>query len=264
MEYIKLNNGINMPLLGFGTYSIYGKECEKCVAEAIESGYRLIDTAQMYSNERAVGNAIRHFPREELFITTKLYNPSRGYDKAKSDIEKSLNELQIDYIDLLLIHEPYKESTEMYRAMEEGIKNGKLRAIGVSNFNKAFYLEFIKSCAVVPAVNQVEAHVFYPQFTLKKILEEHNTCMQAWSPLACGRSNIFTNPVLKTIGSKYGKTPAQVGLKYLVQSGISVIPKSANTERIKQNIDIFDFTLTQEDITAIKTLDCGVSLFGWY
>lgn len=261
---IELNNKIKMPVIGLGTYTLLGSECERCVTEAIEAGYRLIDTAQMYNNEKAVGSAIKHFDRKELFITTKLYYPSASYSGTKAGIEKSLDNLQTDYIDLLLIHEPYRESQEMYRAMEEGIKEGKIRAIGISNFNKQMYLEFIKSCKVIPAVNQVECHVFYRQEELQRILEEHGTHMQAWSPFACARNNFFKNPVLTEIGKKHGKTAAQIGLKYLVQNGVSVIPKTSKPERLKENLNIFDFSLDDNDIQKIKTLNSGKSLFGWY
>ena len=218
----------------------------------------------MYDNEKYVGNAIKHYNRKDLFLTTKLYSPSTSYERAKSHIEKSLNNLQTDYIDLLLIHEPYIQSLEMYKAMTEGVNEGKIRAIGISNFNKNQYLNFIKSCSIIPAINQVECHVFYRQEGLQKLLDENGTHMQAWSPFACAKNNFFNNPLLKEIGEKYGKTTGQVGLKYLVQTGVSVIPKSSKTERLKENINIFDFNLTNEDIEKIKLLDNGKTLFGWY
>ena len=264
MKHLKLNNGIEMPVLGFGTYMLQGTECERCVSEAINAGYTLIDTAQMYGNEQAVGNAIKHYNRKDLFITTKLYSPSSSYERAKADIEKSLNNLQTNYIDLLLIHEPYSQSLEMYKAMTEGVKDGKIRSIGISNFNKNQYLNFIKSCGIIPAVNQVECHVFYRQEGLQKQLEENGTHMQAWSPFACAKNNFFNNQILKEVGQKYGKTAAQIGLKYLIQNGISAIPKSANINRIKENFDIFDFELDSIDIKRIDTLDGGKTLFGWY
>ncbi len=264
MKHLKLNNGIEMPVLGFGTYMLQGTECERCVSEAINAGYTLIDTAQMYGNEQAVGNAIKHYNRKDLFITTKLYSPSSSYERAKADIEKSLNNLQTNYIDLLLIHEPYSQSLEMYKAMTEGVKDGKIRSIGISNFNKNQYLNFIKSCGIIPAVNQVECHVFYRQEGLQKLLEENGTHMQAWSPFACAKNNFFNNQILKEVGQKYGKTAAQIGLKYLIQNGISAIPKSANINRIKENFDIFDFELDSIDIKRIDTLDGGKTLFGWY
>ena len=264
MEYLKLNNNLEIPVLGLGTYSLYGAECERCVTEAIENGYSLIDTAQMYTNEKSVGDAIKHFNRKDLFITTKLYSPGRSYEKAKSDIEKSLNNLQTDYIDLLLIHEPYKESLDMYRAMKEAYACGKIKAIGISNFNKNLYLDFISKCEIIPAVNQVECHVFYRQKDLQEILKNHGTVMQAWSPFACGRNNFFSTNVLKQLAEKYNKTSGQIALKYLIQSGVSVIPKTSKKERLKENINVFDFSLTNEDMTKIQTLDTGKSLFGWY
>lgn len=263
---IQLNNGIPMPLLGFGTWDLRGKECEQSILDALELGYRLIDTAQMYDNEHEVGSAIKKsgVPRKELFVTTKLYRPSISYDRAKSRIEKSLDNLQLDYIDLLLIHEPYQESQEMYRAMREAYENGKVRAIGISNFNVSLYKKFIRDCGVIPAVNQVEAHIYFQQRELQSVMSGHGTHMEAWSPFAAGKKNVFHNPVLKTIGESYGKTPAQVALKYLVQRGITVIPKSAHRERMIENKNIFDFQLTEEEMRRMEGLDEGKTLFGWY
>lgn len=266
MDFITLNNGIKMPVLGLGIYQLHGKDCERTVLEALELGYRLFDTAQMYGNERALGNALRSsgFPREELFITTKLYSPNTSYARAKTAIEESLHSLQTDYIDLLLIHEPYRTAGEMYRAMREAYKDGKVKAIGISNFNEAGYQNFIRTCELIPAVNQVEAHIFYQQSRLHEVLKRHETCMQAWSPFAAGKNHFFANPVLRSIGQKYEKSAAQIGLKFLVQKGIAVIPKSAHTERLKENINIFDFKLSDQDIADINSLDKQKSLFGWY
>ena len=264
MDFIKLNNSIEMPILGLGTYTLQGSECEKIISAAIETGYRLIDAAQMYGNEKSIGNAIKHFNRNNLFITTKLYSPSTSYKKAKADIEKSLNNLQTNYIDLLFIHEPYKESVEMYQAMKEAYSAGKIRAIGISNFNKQQYLDFIKSCEIIPVLNQVECHIFYRQKALQDVLEQNGTYMQAWSPFACGKNNFFKNPVLIKIAEKYSKTPAQTALKYLIQSGISVIPKSSDEKRLKENFDVFNFTLDENDIKQIDALDNDKTLFGWY
>lgn len=266
MEYIKLNNGISMPVLGLGTWALHGKECEGCVSKALEYGYRLIDTAQMYGNEKEVGNAVKKsgIPRKEVFITTKLCTPCTSYSAAKSGIERSFENLGVDYIDLLLIHEPYSTSLEIYEAMTEGVKEGKIKSIGVSNFNKNFYLDFIKKCEIIPAVNQVECHVFYRQKDLHNTLEENGTHMQAWSPFACGKNNFFNNSVLNTLGIKYGKSAAQIGLRYLVQAGISVIPKSSHPDRIKTNADIFDFELNEDDLSRIQKLDLNKTLFGWY
>ena len=261
---VKLNNGVEMPLIGLGTYTLRGEKCIKVVSEAVNIGYRLIDTAQMYGNEREIGNAIKHYKREDLFITTKLYSPSASYERAKSGIQQSLDNLQTNYIDLLLIHEPYAESLAMYRAMIEGVKEGKIKTIGISNFNLRLYLDFIKTSQIIPAVNQVECHVFFRQNELQRVLETHGTHMQAWSPLACARHNLFSNPVLHEIGKKYGKTNAQIGIKYLIQSGISAIPKSSKLKRLKENFEIFDFLLTAVDMAKIKTLDNNKTLFGWY
>lgn len=266
MEYMTLNTGAKMPMLGLGTYLLRGRECERCVLEAVELGYRLFDTAQMYGNEKDLGNALRQsrVPREELFITTKLYRPSASYAGARRGIEESLRSLRLEYVDLLLIHEPYREAQDMYRALEEAYGDGRVRAIGVSNFSAARYAAFIRSCNVIPAVNQVEAHVFFQQKALQEAMTEHGTHMQAWSPFAAGKSRFFTHPLLMSIGHTYGKSPAQIGLKYLVQQGISVIPKSSHLERMKENMGIFDFHLREEDMSPIRALDEGKTLFGWY
>lgn len=266
MDMVPLNNGVNMPMLGLGTYVLRGGDCERCVLEALELGYRLFDTAQMYGNEREVGNALRRggVPRGELFVTTKLYRPSTSYVRAKQGIEASLNALQLEYVDLLLIHEPYQEAEEMYPALEEAYREGRLRAIGVSNFNAARYEAFLRACTVVPAVNQVEAHIFFQQRELVEDMKKHGTHMQAWSPLAAGKNDFFHNPVLRDLGLAYGKTPAQIALRYLVQWGISVIPKSSHKERMKENLGIFDFHLQDEDMRRIQTLDRGKTLLGWY
>lgn len=266
MDMVPLNNGVDMPMLGLGTYALRGKDCEHCVLEALELGYRLFDTAQMYGNEREVGNALRRggVPRGEMFVTTKLYRPSTSYARAKQGIEVSLNALQLEYVDLLLIHEPYREAEEMYPALEEAYQEGRLRAIGVSNFNAARYEAFLRVCTVIPAVNQVEAHIFFQQRELLEDMKKHGTHMQAWSPLAAGKNDFFHNPVLRDLGLTYGKTPAQIALRYLVQWGISVIPKSSQKERMKENLGIFDFHLQGEDMRRIQTLDRGKTLFGWY
>lgn len=266
MEYVTLNNGLEMPLLGLGVYQLHGEECERCVQAAVELGYRLFDTAQMYGNEKALGNALKNcgIPRKELFITTKLYSPSAGYSRAKSGIEESLNLLQTDYIDLLLIHEPYREASQMYRAMKEAHEEGKIRAVGISNFNENLYSSFIKTCGVIPAVNQVEAHVFFQQERLQNILEGNGTHMEAWSPFAAGKNRIFENPILNAIGQQHGKSAAQIALRFLVQRGITVIPKSSHKERLTENIGIFDFSLSEQEMEQIRALDKGKTLFGWY
>ena len=264
MEYITLNNGLKMPKIGLGIYNLND---EDVIVKAIdEIGYRLIDTARMYGNEKILGRAIKRCktPREELFITSKVYTPDRGYERTKRAIEDSLKNLQLDYIDLVLIHEPYDEGIEMYKALEEAVEEGKIKSIGISNYNKSKYLDLLGHCNVVPAVNQVEAHVFYTRKELQKVLEEYGTVMEAWSPLASGKNNIFTNKVLVEIGKKYNKSAAQIALKYLLSRNMIIIPKSANLERLKQNIELFDFELNKEDIEKIETLENGISLFGWY
>lgn len=266
MNMVTLNNDVNMPMLGLGTYALHGRDCERCVLEALELGYRLFDTAQMYGNEREVGNALRRggVPRGELFVTTKLYRPSTSYARAKQGIEASLNTLQLEYVDLLLIHEPYREAEEMYPALEEAYRDGRLRAIGVSNFNAVRYETFLRACTEIPAVNQVEAHIFFQQRELLEDMKKHGTHMQAWSPFAAGKNDFFHNPVLRDLGLAYGKTPAQIALSYLVQLGISVIPKSSHRERMKENLGIFDFHLEDKDMRRIQALDRGKTLFGWY
>lgn len=266
MDYLTLNNGVQLPMIGFGTWDVQGEKGKQCILDALELGYRLIDTAQMYDNEKIVGKAVQEsgLPRRDVFLTTKLYRPSVSYQKAKADIEKSLNELQTDYIDLLLIHEPYENALEMYEALKEAYQAGKIRAIGVSNFDAQKYQTFIRSCGIIPAVNQVESHVYYPQFTLKKLLNSHGTQMQSWASFTEGRRNIFAEPLLNQIGAKYGKTAGQVALRYLTQNGIAVIPKSAHRDRMEQNLHSLDFTLEQEDLEQLSSLNEGSSLFGWY
>lgn len=266
MEYLTLNNGVQMPLVGFGSWDVRGETGKKALLTALELGYRLIDTAQMYDNEEIVGRAVREsgLPREEIFLTTKLYRPSAGYREAKAGIEKSLNTLQTDYIDLLLIHEPYESAPEMYKAMKEAYQAGKVRAIGISNFDGERYRAFLGQCGIIPAVNQVESHVYFPQLPLNRLLQSHGTRMQSWASFTEGRRDIFSEPLLNRIGAKYGKTAGQVALRYLTQNGIAVIPKSVHKERMEQNLHSLDFTLSQEDLAAIGRLDEGRSLFGWY
>lgn len=266
MEYLTLNNGILMPVLGFGTWDIRGQAGKTAIRQALELGYRLIDTAQMYQNEEIVGQAVREsgIPRREIFLTSKLNRACNSYQKAKAGIERSLSQLQTDYLDLLLIHEPYEEATEMYRAMEEAYRQGKLKAIGISNFNGTEYKHLLQECTVVPAVNQVESHVYYPHLDLKAVLERSGTKMQSWAPFTEGRRQIFAEPVLCEIGHKYGKTAAQVALRYLIQNGVGVIPKSIHADRMQQNLSVFDFALDQEDLRRVQALNGGRSLFGWY
>ena len=253
MEYLALNNGVRMPLVGFGTWTLRGETGKRCILDALETGYRLLDTAQMYENENIVGAAVREsgLARHEIFLTTKLFEPSASYENAKHDIEKSLSALGTDYIDLLLIHEPYDTSLEMYRALCEAYRAGTVRAVGISNFNAREYRAFCRSCGIIPAVYQVEA------------LVENGTVMQAWSPFTEGKRRIFEEPVLREIGAQHGKTAAQTALRFLVQRGIGVIPKTMHRERMQENLSVFDFELSDEEMERIGTLADGKSLFGW-
>ena len=253
-----------MPILGFGVFQIPDqKECENSVIDAIEAGYRLIDTAASYMNEVAVGNAIKRsgVAREELFITTKLWVQDAGYENTKKAFEKSLNKLQLDYLDLYLIHQPYGDVHGSWRAMEELYKVGKVRAIGVSNFQPDRVMDMITFNEVVPAVNQIETHPFNQQIETQKFLVENGVQIESWGPFAEGKNNIFQNEVLAAIGSKYNKSVAQVVLRGLTQRGVVAIPKSVKKERIKENFDIFDFELSAEDMEAISTLDMKTSSF---
>ncbi len=263
MDYVTLNNGVKMPKLGYGVYQTPPEETERCVLDAIRIGYRSIDTAQAYGNEEGVGNAIVKcgLPREELFITTKIWISNYGYEKAKASIEESLKKLQTGYIDLLLLHQPFGDYYGAYRAMEEAYKEGKVRAIGVSNFYPDRYLDIFHFSEIKPAVNQVETHVFQQQKAAKKYMEKHGTQIMSWGPFAEGKNDYFQNPVLKEIGAQYGKSVAQVALRFLLQSDVVVIPKSTHENRMKENFDVFDFALTEEDMKKIQALDTGKSLF---
>lgn len=264
MEVIKLNNGVQMPILGFGVFQITNPvECEKAVLDAIEIGYRLIDTAASYQNEVAVGNAIKNcgLTREELFITTKLWVQDTGYEKTKTAIQKSLDRLQLDYLDLYLIHQPYGDIFGSWKAMQELYHEGKIKAIGVANFQPDRIMDLIINSGFTPAVNQIETHPFHQQIKTQKFLQEKNVQIQSWGPFAEGKNNIFHNEVLSTIGEKYNKSVAQVILKWLTQRGIIAIPKSVHKERIAENFNIFDFELTSEDMQAIVALNTSSSLF---
>lgn len=263
MDYVTLNNGVKMPKLGYGVYQTPPEETERCVLDAIRIGYRSIDTAQAYGNEEGVGNAMVKcgLPREDLFITTKIWISNYGYEKAKASIEESLKKLQTGYIDLLLLHQPFGDYYGAYRAMEEAYKEGKVRAIGVSNFYPDRYLDIFHFSEIKPAVNQVETHVFQQQKVAKKYMEKHGTQIMSWGPFAEGKNDYFQNPVLKEIGAQYGKSVAQVALRFLLQSDVVVIPKSTHENRMKENFDVFDFALTEEDMKKIQALDTGKSLF---
>lgn len=263
MEYATLNNGVKMPMLGYGVYQVDPKEAERCVLDAISVGYRSIDTAQAYANEEGVGNAITKcgISREELFITTKVWISNAGYEKAKASIEESLQKLQTNYIDLLLIHQPFGDYYGTYRAMEEAYKNGKVKAIGVSNFYPDRFIDIHHFAEIKPAINQVETHVFQQQKIAKEYLKKCGTQIESWGPFAEGKNNYFSNPVLKEIGEKYGKSVAQVALRFLIQSDVVVIPKSTHKERMEENLNVFDFKLTDDEMVKIEALDTGESLF---
>lgn len=263
MDYVTLNNGVKMPQLGYGVYQTPPEDTERCVLEAIEVGYRSIDTAQAYGNEEGVGNAIQKcgLPREDLFITTKIWISNAGYEKAKASIEESLRKLQTDYIDLLLIHQPFGDYYGTYRAMEEAYRAGKVRAIGVSNFYPDRYLDLAHFAEIKPAVNQVETHVFQQQKIAKEYLKKNGTQIMSWGPFAEGKNDYFNNPVLKDIAAAHGKSAAQVALRFLLQSDVVLIPKSVHKERMEENFNVFDFALTDEEMARIEALDTGKSLF---
>ena len=264
MQTVKLNNGIEMPILGFGVYQVPDhNECERVVSEAMETGYRLIDTAQAYFNEEAVGKAIKNsgIDRKDIFLVTKVWVSNGGYEKAKASIDESLRKLQTDYIDLILIHQPFNDYYGTYRAMEEAYENGKTRAIGVSNFYPDRFVDLSHFCKIQPMINQVETHVFQQQKTAKEIMKKHNTQIMSWGPFAEGKNNYFHNETLTEIGQKYGKSVAQVALRFLTQEGVVVIPKSTHKNRMEENFDIFDFELAEDDLNKIRALDTGKSLF---
>lgn len=253
-----------MPILGFGVFQVTDlAECERSVVDAIESGYRLIDTAQSYMNEEAVGRAIKQsgVSREELFVTTKLWIQSNGYEGAKKAFAESLQKLQLDYVDLYLIHQPYGDVYGEWRALEEIYKEGRARAIGVSNFHPDRLMDLIVHNDVVPAVNQIETHPFHQQHDTQKFLQENSVQIESWGPFAEGRNDIFHNELLVSIGKKYSKTIAQVILRWLTQRGVVAIPKSVRKERMQENLNSLDFKLSEEDMNAIKNLDTNASLF---
>ncbi len=264
MYKVKLNNGIEMPILGLGVFQISDAlECERAVIEAIETGYRLIDNAASYLNEEAVGNAIKNcaIQRGELFITTKLWVQDTGNEKTKAAFHRSLERLQLDYLDLYLIHQPYGDIFGSWKAMQELYEEGKIRAIGVANFQPDRVMDLIVNSGFTPAVNQIETHPFHQQIQNQAFLEENNVQTQSWGPFAEGKNDIFQNEVLRSIGKNYNKTVAQVILRWLVQRDIIAIPKSVRKERIAENFQLFDFELTEKEMDAIKSLDAGESLF---
>ncbi|MCD8037197.1 MAG: aldo/keto reductase [Clostridiales bacterium] len=263
MEYVTLNNGVKMPKLGYGVYQTPPEDTERCVLDAIEIGYRSIDTAQAYYNEEGVGAAIAKcgLPREELFITTKIWITNAGYEKAKASIKESLKKLKIDYIDLLLIHQPFGDYYGSYRAMEEAYKDGIVRAIGVSNFYPDRYLDICHFSEIKPAVNQVETHVFQQQKIAKEYMLKNGTQIMSWGPFAEGKNDYFQNPLLNEIGKKYNNSAAQIALRFLLQSDVVVIPKSVHKNRMEENFNVFDFALTDDEMKKIEALDGGESLF---
>ena len=263
MEYVRLNNGVKMPVLGYGVYQTPPEETERCVLDAIHTGYRSIDTAQAYGNEEGVGNAIAKsgLPREEFFLTTKVWISNAGYEKARASIEESLKKLKTSYLDLLLIHQPFGDYYGTWRAMEEAYKAGKIRAIGVSNFYPDRFLDLHHFAEIKPAVNQVETHVFQQQKIAKEYMKKNGTQIESWGPFAEGKNNYFHNPVLMEIGAKYNKSVAQTALRFLIQSDVVVIPKSTHIERMEENFRVFDFKLTGEEMARIEALDGGESLF---
>lgn len=264
MKKVTLNNGLEMPILGFGVFQVNDpKECEQSVLDAINSGYRSIDTAASYMNEEAVGNAIKKsgIAREELFITTKLWVSDAGYENTLKAFNKSLNKLQLNYLDLYLIHQPYGDVFGSWRAMQELYQQGKIKAIGVSNFQPDRIVDLITNSGFTPAVNQVETHPFNQQIEAQKILLENNVQIESWGPFAEGKNNLFSNELLKTIGNKYHKSVAQVVLRWLTQRGVVVIPKSVRKERMVENFNVFDFELTAEEMQRIQVLDTRASLF---
>lgn len=264
-RYVKLNDGHVMPMVGFGTYQMPRRITQRCVEQALETGYRHIDTAQCYGNEAEVGMAVKAsgLKRGEVFVTTKLWG-GRGYGDTMRSIENSVRTLDIGYIDLFLIHEPSGDYVSQYQAMEDAQQMGLLHSIGVANFLEDNYLRLIDNCKVIPAVNQIETHVYRQQGAMHRLLQEHGTWHESWSPLACGQNGFFRDPTLNEIADAHGKSIAQVGLRFLLQQDIDVIPKTTHKERMRENLDIFDFKLNNNEMQTIQTLDTGRSQFSWW
>jgi 2,5-diketo-D-gluconate reductase A len=263
MEYVTLSNGVKMPILGYGVYQVTKDECERCVLDALEVGYRSIDTAQSYFNEEEVGSAMKKsgIPREEIFLTSKVWVEHYGYEKTKKSVEESLRKLQTDYLDLMLLHQPFNDYYGAYRALEDLYDEGKLRAIGVSNFYPDRLVDLASFTRIPPMVNQIETHVLNQRTEDHEWMGKYHVAHEAWAPFGEGRGGLFDNEVLKQIGEKYGKTTAQVMLRWNIQRGVIVLPKSTHKERMIQNLDVFDFTLTDEDMNAIAGLDTKTSAF---
>lgn len=263
MDHVTLNNGVKMPKLGYGVYQVDPAECERCVSDALEAGYRSIDTAQAYANEEGVGRAVKKsgIKREELFLTTKIWITNAGEERAAASIDRSLKALETDYVDLMLIHQPFGDYYGSYRAMEKALKAGKCRAIGVSNFYPDRLIDLLNFCEIRPAVNQVETHVFCQQQKARAVMKKYGVQIESWGPFAEGKNNLFTDPVLTKIGRAHGKSAAQVALRFLLQSDVVVIPKSVRKERMAENLNVFDFELSGEEMEAVRALDTGRSLF---
>ena len=263
MEYRILSNGVKMPTLGYGVFQVTKEECERCVLDALKAGYRLIDTAQSYFNEEEVGRAIKKsgVPREEIFLTTKVWLEHYRYENAKQSVLESLRKLQTDYLDLVLLHQPFGDAYGAWRALEDLYEDGKIKAIGISNFYVDRMVEFISFNRIKPMVNQMEVHIFNQQKQLMEYADKYNVQLEAWAPFGEGRGNTFENEVIKAIGEKYEKTTAQIMLRWNIQRGVVVIPKSTRFERMVENIDVFDFELTADDMNAISELDTATSSF---
>lgn len=263
MEYVTLSNGVKMPILGYGVYQVTKDECERCVLDALEVGYRSIDTAQSYFNEEEVGSAMKKscIPREEIFLTSKVWVEHYGYEETKKSVEESLRKLQTDYLDLMLLHQPFNDYYGAFRALEDLYDEGKLRAIGVSNFYPDRLVDLASFTRIPPMVNQIETHVLNQRVEDHEWMNKYHIAHEAWAPFGEGRGGLFDNEVLKQIGEKYGKTAAQVMLRWNIQRGVIVLPKSTHKERMIQNLDVFDFTLTDEDMSAIAGLDTKTSAF---
>lgn len=263
MEYVTLSNGVKMPILGYGVYQITQEECERCVMDALKVGYRLLDTAQSYFNEEQVGSAIKKsgVPREDIFLTTKVWLEHYGYEQTKASVLESMRKLQTDYLDLVLLHQPFSDTYGAYRALEELYEEGKIRTVGISNFYVDRMVDFASFNRIKPMVNQVEINIYNQQKELKKWADKYGIQLEAWAPFGEGRRGIFNDPVIAEIASKYHKTAAQVMLRWNIQRGVVVIPKTTHIERMKENFDVFDFALTNEDMSAISSLDKAESLF---
>ena len=263
MQEITLSNGVKMPQMGYGVYQVSPGEAERCVSDALSVGYRMVDTAQAYANEEGVGSAVKKsgIARDEVFIVSKIWISNYGYEKAKASIDESLRKLQTDYIDLMLLHQPFCDRYGAYRALEEAYREGKLRSIGVSNFYPDHLIDLASNVEVKPMVNQVETHVFCQQKQPQKYMEELGCQIMSWGPLAEGRNGFFTNEVLSEVGKAHGKSVAQTALRFLLQRGVIIIPKSTHKERMVENLNIFDFELTADEMTRIEALDTKQSLF---